>query len=105
MEILAYLLIGLAIGVVIGRFLLRNLLKQQETAAQNKAKKILKDAENNAEILKKNKLFQKNHLKKNFPRLKLKKSRNLNLPNKRKFHNMSRLKLLLRLTLRKSHFQ
>ncbi|PWS31495.1 ribonuclease Y [Pedobacter paludis] len=60
-EILGYVfavIAGLAIGVVVGRFLLRNLLKQQEIAAQNKVKKILKDAENNAEILKKNKLLE-----------------------------------------------
>lgn len=60
-EILGYVfavMAGIAIGVVVGRFLLRNLLKQQEVAAQNKVKKILKDAENNAEILKKNKLLE-----------------------------------------------
>nr|WP_276902223.1 ribonuclease Y [Pedobacter kyonggii] len=60
-EILGYVfavIAGIAIGVVVGRFLLRNLLKQQEIAAQNKVKKILKDAENNAEILKKNKLLE-----------------------------------------------
>ncbi|WP_443944036.1 ribonuclease Y [Pedobacter sp. AW1-32] len=60
-EILGYLfalITGLVIGIVVGRYLLRNLLKQQEIAAQNKVKKILKDAENNAEILKKNKLLE-----------------------------------------------
>jgi len=60
-EILGYVfavIAGIAIGVVVGRFLLRNLLKQQEVAAQNKVKKILKEAENNAEILKKNKLLE-----------------------------------------------
>ncbi|WP_316803932.1 ribonuclease Y [Pedobacter nototheniae] len=60
-EILGYvfaLIVGLGVGVVVGRFLLRNLLKQQEVAAQTKVKKILKDAENNAEILKKNKLLE-----------------------------------------------
>jgi ribonuclease Y len=60
-EILGYIfavIAGLGIGIVVGRFLLRNLLKQQEVAAQNKVKKILKDAENNAEILKKNKLLE-----------------------------------------------
>lgn len=58
MEIVLYVLLGIAVGVVIGRFLLRKLLKNQEVGAQNKAKKILKDAENNAEILKKNKLLE-----------------------------------------------
>lgn len=56
--IIGYVLAGLAAGVFIGRYLLRNLLKNQEVAAQNKVKKILKDAENNAEILKKNKLLE-----------------------------------------------
>lgn len=55
MEIILYVLLGVAAGVVIGRFLLRKLLKKQELAAQNKVKKILKEAENNAEILRKNK--------------------------------------------------
>jgi ribonuclease Y len=57
MNTLLYVIIGLLIGVptgiVIGRFLLRKLFKDQEVSAQNKVKKILKDAENNAEILKK----------------------------------------------------
>ncbi len=52
------LLIGAGIGIVIGRYLLRKLFKEQEFAAQNKVKKILKDAENNAEILKKNKALE-----------------------------------------------
>lgn len=58
MEIILYILLGLVAGVVIGRFMLRKLLKNQELAAQNKVKKILKEAENNAEILKKNKLLE-----------------------------------------------
>src|SRR6201999_2976732 len=52
------LLIGIPTGVVIGRFLLRKLFKDQEISAQNKVKKILKEAENNAEILKKNRLLE-----------------------------------------------
>lgn len=58
LQIILYILLGLAAGVVIGRFLLRKLLKNQEVGAQNKAKKILKDAETNAEILKKDKLLE-----------------------------------------------
>ncbi|HEY1009459.1 MAG TPA: ribonuclease Y [Daejeonella sp.] len=58
LQILLYVLLGLAGGIVIGRFLLRKLLKNQEAGAQNKAKKILKDAETNAEILKKDKLLE-----------------------------------------------
>ena len=58
MEIIGYILLGLVIGIGVGRFMLRALLKNQEVAAQTKVKKILKDAENNAEILKKNKLLE-----------------------------------------------
>ena len=52
---LLYTIIGLLVGVpagfTVGRFLLKKLFKDQEQAAQNKVKKILKDAETNAEIL------------------------------------------------------
>eukprot|EP01133_Synstelium_polycarpum_P003081 gene3081-3531_t len=41
-----------------GRYLLRSLLKKQEIAAQTKVKKILKDAESNAEILKKDRMLE-----------------------------------------------
>src|SRR5580658_4366371 len=62
MNSILYLIIGVLIGglpgVLVGRFLLRKLFKDQEVAAQNKVKKILKDAEGNAEILKKNKLLE-----------------------------------------------
>ncbi len=61
MEIFIYLAIAIIAfggGVLVGRFLLRQLLKQQEIVAQTKVKKILKDAESNAEILKKNKLLE-----------------------------------------------
>ncbi len=58
MDKILYILLGLAAGIVIGRFLLRKLLRGQEVAAQAKAKKILKEAENNAEILKKDKLLE-----------------------------------------------
>src|SRR3954466_7209216 len=62
MDILLYgiigLLLGVGLGIVIGRFLLRKLFKDQEASAQNKVKKILKDAENDAEILRKNKLLE-----------------------------------------------
>lgn len=52
------LLIGLGAGIVIGRFLLRKLFKDQEIGAQNKVKKMLKEAEGDAELLKKNKLLE-----------------------------------------------
>lgn len=57
-EISLYIIVGLAIGIVVGRFLLRKLLRNQEIGAQNKAKKILKEAEASAEILKKDKLLE-----------------------------------------------
>ncbi|KQR70655.1 ribonuclease Y [Pedobacter sp. Leaf176] len=80
-EILGYifaLIAGLGIGIAVGRFLLRNLLKQQEVAAQNKVKKILKDAENNAEILKKNKLLE---AKEKFLQLKAEHEQEVNAKN------------------------
>lgn len=80
-EIVGYifaLIAGLGIGIAVGRFLLRNLLKQQEVAAQNKVKKILKDAENNAEILKKNKLLE---AKEKFLQLKAEHEQEVNAKN------------------------
>jgi ribonuclease Y len=56
--IIGYILAGLVVGVITGRYLLRSLLKKQEIAAQTKVKKILKDAESNAEILKKDRLLE-----------------------------------------------
>src|SRR3546814_14816084 len=47
------IIIAFAVGVVIGRFALRLLFKRQEAAAQNKAKKILKEAEQAGEHQKK----------------------------------------------------
>ena len=58
LQIALYLLIGLAAGVVLGRVLLSQLFRNQEIGAQNKAKKIIKDAETNAEILRKDKLLE-----------------------------------------------
>lgn len=57
MEII-YILIGFAVGVVVGRFALRFLFKKQEIAAQNKAKKILKEAEQAGEHLKKQRMLE-----------------------------------------------
>jgi ribonuclease Y len=58
LQIVLYILIGLASGVVLGRFLLSQLFRNQEIGAQKKAKKILMDAETNAEILRKDKLLE-----------------------------------------------
>lgn len=61
------LLLGIGVGIVVGRYLLQKLFTSQEAAAQTKVKKILKDAESNAELLKKNKLLE---AKENFLQLK-----------------------------------
>src|SRR5690606_6622223 len=53
MDTISNIIVAFAIDVVIGRFMLRFLFKQQEIAAQNKAKKILKEAEQEGEHLKK----------------------------------------------------
>ncbi len=58
MESILYIIIGLIIGVITGRFLLRNIFKKNEIAAQNKVKKILKQAEQDADHLKKNRLLE-----------------------------------------------
>src|SRR5690606_28747132 len=53
MDTIIYIILAFALGVIIGCFMLRFLFKQQEIAAQNKAKKILKEAEQEGEHLKK----------------------------------------------------
>jgi ribonuclease Y len=61
MEIIIFLIIAAVAfggGIIAGRYLLRQMNKKQEIAAQNKVKRILREAENNAEILKKNKLLE-----------------------------------------------
>ncbi|MEX8547921.1 MAG: ribonuclease Y [Mucilaginibacter sp.] len=72
------LLLGTGLGIVVGRYLLRKLFTSQEAAAQTKVKKILKDAENNAEILKKNKLLE---AKENFLQLKAEHEQEVNSKN------------------------
>ena len=53
-----YIIIAFVVGIVVGRFVLRTLFKKQEMAAQNKAKKILKEAEQTGEHLKKQRLLE-----------------------------------------------
>lgn len=53
MDTIIYIILALFVGIGIGRYALRFLFKQQEIAAQNKAKKILKEAEQAGEHLKK----------------------------------------------------
>ncbi len=53
-----YIIIAFVVGVAVGRFALRALFKKQEVAAQAKAKKILKEAEQAGEHLKKQRLLE-----------------------------------------------
>ncbi|MBC7416709.1 MAG: DUF3552 domain-containing protein, partial [Pedobacter sp.] len=78
MEIVLYVFASLVVGVLAGRFLLRGLFKKQEVAAQTKVKKILKDAESNAEILKKNQLLE---AKEKFLQLKQEHEKEVNAKN------------------------
>jgi ribonuclease Y len=78
LEIIIGLLVGAIIGFAIGRYLLNKLFKERDVAAQNKAKKILKDAENNAEILKKNKQLE---AKERFLQLKAEHEQEVNAKN------------------------
>ncbi|MCX2450886.1 ribonuclease Y [Pedobacter sp. PLR] len=76
--IIGYVLAGLVVGVIVGRYLLRTLLKNQEIAAQTKVKKILKDAELKAEILRKDKALE---TKENFLKLKTEHDQEINTKN------------------------
>ncbi|SMO74938.1 ribonuclease Y [Solitalea koreensis] len=58
MEIILYAVIALVAGVGIDRFLLRKMFNTQEIQAKNKAKQFLRDAEAQAEILKKDRLLE-----------------------------------------------
>ncbi|UKJ08724.1 ribonuclease Y [Solitalea lacus] len=58
MDIILYVVVALGAGIGIDRYLLRRLFKSQEVMAKNKAKQFLKDAESQAEILKKDKLLE-----------------------------------------------
>ncbi len=78
METIVYVIVALIAGILIGRFLLRLLFKRQEAAAQNKAKKILKEAEQNAEHLKKNRLLE---AKEKFLQLKAEHEKEVNQKN------------------------
>ncbi len=78
MNIIIYIIISLGAGVIIGRFLLRSLLKSQEVAAQNKVKKILKEAEQDADHLKKNRLLE---AKEKYLQLKAEHEREVNQKN------------------------
>src|SRR3546814_9309816 len=53
-----YIFLGLVAGVILDRLLLRKLFRTQEMQAKNKAKQALKEADAQAEIVKKNKLLE-----------------------------------------------
>lgn len=57
-QILLYILSGFIGGVLLDRLLLRRIFRKQEMQAKNKAKQALKEADAQAEILKKNKLLE-----------------------------------------------
>ncbi|WP_026463689.1 ribonuclease Y [Adhaeribacter aquaticus] len=62
MSITAYIiitaLIALGIGIVVGRFLLKQVFKKEEEEAHEKAKLIIREAELNAESLKKDRILE-----------------------------------------------
>ncbi|MGK6350930.1 ribonuclease Y [Parapedobacter sp. DT-150] len=58
MDNIIYIVIAFVVGMVVGRFVLRFLFKKQEIAAQGKAKKILKEAEQAGEHLKKQRMLE-----------------------------------------------
>jgi ribonuclease Y len=76
--IIGYILAGLVVGIITGRYLLRSLLKKQEVAAQSKVKKMLREAESNAEILKKDRLLE---AKEKFLQLKSEHEQEVNVKN------------------------
>lgn len=78
MEIILYVVVALAAGIGIDRFLLRRLFKNQEIIAKTKAKQFLKDAEAQAEILKKDKLLE---AKEKFLQLKAEHEKEINQKN------------------------
>ncbi|MDR6733248.1 MULTISPECIES: ribonuclease Y [unclassified Sphingobacterium] len=58
MDIAIYSIISLIVGVVIGRYLLVLLFKKQEQEAKDKVNSILKDAEQEGELIKKKRLLE-----------------------------------------------
>lgn len=56
--LVALALVGVAAGFLLSRFLLNKTLKARENSANSKAKAILKEAESEAEVLKKNKILE-----------------------------------------------
>ncbi|MCO4291725.1 ribonuclease Y [Solitalea sp. MAHUQ-68] len=78
MDIILYAVLALVAGIGIDRFLLRRLFKSQEVMAKNKAKQFLKEAEAQAEILKKDRLLE---AKERFLQLKAEHEKEINQKN------------------------
>ncbi|WP_257670379.1 ribonuclease Y [Parapedobacter tibetensis] len=73
-----YIIAAFVVGVIVGRFILRLLFKRQEVGAQAKAKKILKEAEQSGEHLKKQRLLE---AKEKFLQLKAEHEKEINQKN------------------------
>src|ERR1051325_2033068 len=56
--IISEAIVALVVGFLISWFVLRRTMKMRENAAQDRAKAILKDAESDAEVVKKNKILE-----------------------------------------------
>src|SRR5436190_262313 len=56
--IIALAIVALAMGFFISWFVMKRTMKMREGAAQDRAKAILKDAESDAEVIKKNKILE-----------------------------------------------
>lgn len=55
---IVYIIIAFALGLVVGRFLLRQILKKQEEDTKDKIAQMLKEAENDAQHLKKQRMLE-----------------------------------------------
>lgn len=55
---IVYIIIAFALGLVVGRFLLRQILKKQEEHTKDKIAQMLKEAENDAQHLKKQRMLE-----------------------------------------------
>ena len=75
---IVYIIIAFAGGVVVGRILLKQIWSKQEEAAQQKVSKMLKDAENEGEHLKKQRMLE---AKEKFLQLKAEHEKEINQRN------------------------
>src|ERR1051325_10622399 len=56
--IISEAVVALVVGFLISWFVMRRTMKMRESAAQDRAKAIIKDAESDAEVIKKNKILE-----------------------------------------------